>query len=145
VKFIGIGNSSSSNWTSIANVNIYGIPDCEGSTSIYNNSLEDQDLTLYPVPVTNGILTISSTSKRLGIIKVYNLAGQQVLTTNGNRLHSKQVNVSQLVKGVYFMKIEEIGPAKALLKFSKTDFHRSIIYLCLTSLWRNCFLLILWE
>jgi len=32
VKFIGIGNSSITNWTSIANVNIYGYVNCEENT-----------------------------------------------------------------------------------------------------------------
>jgi len=40
VKFIGIGNSSSTNWTSIANVNIYGYDDCTNACDyvIYENS-----------------------------------------------------------------------------------------------------------
>jgi len=44
VKFIGIGNSSSSNWTSIANVNIYGNLTCDGATSVSNPSIKHSSI-----------------------------------------------------------------------------------------------------
>ncbi len=117
VKFIGIGNSSSTNWTSIANVNIYGDLNCENATTnVINMQQEDQGITLFPVPVTAGILTILSATNRLGIIEVYNGAGQQVLTTDGNGTYSKQIDVTRLNKGFYFLKLEEIGVAKFIIR-----------------------------
>ena len=115
VKFIGIGNSSSTNWTSIANVNIYGNLNCEGTTSLANNQLIEQGVTLFPVPVTNGILNISSNAKALNLIEIYNVAGQQVLKTHANNSYSKQIDLTQLKTGIYFIKIEAIGQAKFIL------------------------------
>jgi poly(beta-D-mannuronate) lyase len=117
VKFIGIGNSSSTNWTSIANVNIYGDLNCENAaTGVFNNKQEDPGISLFPVPVTDGILNILSTYKVISIIEVYNVAGQRVLTTDGNGLYSKQIDVSKLNTGIYFLNLEEIGLAKFIIK-----------------------------
>jgi len=115
VKFIGIGNSSSTNWTSIANVNIYGNLNCEGSSGIFNNQPIDQNITLFPVPASNGILNILSASDPLERIEIFNVAGQKVLTTNGNGTFSTQINVTNLIKGIYFVKLEGIGQAKFIL------------------------------
>ena len=114
VKFIGIGNSSSSNWTSIANVNIYGNLNCETTTSIFSSQSIDQNITLFPVPVTNGVLNISSISKKLGRIEIYNAAGQRVVTIKDN--YSKQIDVSTLHSGIYFINIEEEGSGKFIIK-----------------------------
>jgi len=117
VKFIGIGNSSATNWTSIANVNIYGDLNCENATGVFNNQqVKDLGVTLFPVPVTDGLITISSDSERLSAIEVYNAAGQQVLTTNGKGLYSKQIDVSKLNAGVYFVKLENIDLTKFIIR-----------------------------
>lgn len=116
VKFIGIGNSSASNWTSIANINIYGNTSCELTTSIFSNPPIDQSITLFPVPVTNGTLTISSDAKTLNGIKIYSSTGQEVLTTDGHGAYATQINVSELKAGIYFIKLENIGFAKFILK-----------------------------
>ena len=117
IKFIGLGNSSGSSWTSIANVNIYGNINClDGSTSVFNNEPLDLGVTVFPVPVTNGILNVSSDSKELGLIEIYNVAGQKVLTTDGRGNYSKQINVSELNSGVYFIRFERIGIAKFIIR-----------------------------
>ncbi len=113
VKFIGIGNSSSSNWTSIANVNIYGNLNCEATTSIFGNPLIDQSITLFPVPVTNGILNISTIANELRGIDIYNVTGQRILTIKDN--YSKQIDVSALQSGIYFIRIEEEGIGKFII------------------------------
>jgi len=115
VKFVGIGNSSSTNWTSIANVNLYGNVDCATTTSVFDNQLIASNITLFPVP-TEGLLTISSTDKALHLIEVYTITGQQVLATNGNGSYSKQIDVSNLTAGIYFIKVGEIGRAKFIVK-----------------------------
>jgi len=115
VTFVGIGNSSaSSNWTSIANVNIYGVLQADCVSSVSN--LQDAGVSIFPVPVSNGVLSISSTDKTLGFIEIFNVVGQRVLTTNGNGSLSKQVDVSQLETGVYFIKIDKIGQSKFIVK-----------------------------
>ncbi len=117
VKFIGIGNSSSTNWTSIANVNIYGDLNCENAaTSILNNQPEGPGISLFPVPVTEGILTLSSPTQALGLIRIYTIAGQQVLTTDGQGTHSKQIDVSSLNTGVYYIQLGKIGQTKFIIR-----------------------------
>ena len=39
-----------------------------------------------------------------------------MLTTDGNGSYSKQIDVSQLDAGVYFIKVEKIGIAKFIVK-----------------------------
>jgi len=116
VKFIGIGNSSSSNWTSIANVNVYGNLKCESTTSVYDDQLKEKGVSIFPVPISEGLLTISSTSNKLGNIKVYNMAGQQVLATDGYGLFSKQIDIINLDAGIYIIRIEELGQAKFIVQ-----------------------------
>ena len=113
VKFIGIGNSSSTNWTSIANVNIYGNPNCEGASSVFGNQ-ELEDVTIFPIP-TDELLTISSISKKIEGIEIFNVAGQKVLTAEGASEFSKQIDVSELNSGIYFLKIEKIGFTLSLI------------------------------
>ena len=117
VKFIGIGNSSSTNWTSVANVNIYGNVACESlTTSIFNNQPIDPNISVFPVPATNGTVTISSTAKAINGIEVFNVAGQQLLRTHGGGTYSTQIDVHSLDAGIYFVKLEDIGFAKFILK-----------------------------
>ena len=116
VKFIGIGNSSSSNWTSIANVNIYGNPNCEGASNIFDNQSIDPNVTIYPIPVTNGFLNISTTSEKLEGIEIFNVVGQRILTTKSKGSFSTQIDVSKLNSGVYFLKLEKLGQTKFILK-----------------------------
>lgn len=117
VKFIGIGNSSSTNWTSIANVNIYGDLNCENAaTSIITHHQVDLGISLFPVPVTDGMVTLLSPAKRLGLIQVYNIAGQRVLTTDGQGTHSTRIDVSNLIPGIYYLKLGEIGQTKFIIK-----------------------------
>ena len=47
---------------------------------------------------------------------IYNVAGQQLLTTDGNGTYSKQIDVSNLSAGIYFIKLDKIGQAKFILK-----------------------------
>lgn len=116
VKFIGLGNSSASSWTSIANVNLYGDVNCGMITGLNDRPQLDPSITLFPVPATNGTLTISSTSKPLSRMEVYNVAGKKMLTVDGNKAYSKQINISHLVAGVYFIKLAGLGQAKFIVR-----------------------------
>lgn len=117
VKFIGIGNSSASNWTSIANVNIYGDVYCESiSTGVSNHQQAEQSIILFPVPVTDGMLNISSKTKAINMIEIYNVAGEQVLTVDGHDTYSKQIDVTHLPAGIYYIRLEEIGQATFIVR-----------------------------
>ncbi len=116
VKFIGIGNSSASNWTSIANVNIYGDLTCEMLTRVDEYPSLDSTVTLFPVPATDGFLTISSSSKPLGRMEVYNAAGQKVLTLSGNNTYARRIDLSKLQTGVYIIRLEGLGQSKFIVK-----------------------------
>jgi poly(beta-D-mannuronate) lyase len=112
VKFIGIGNSSSTNWTSIANVNVYGDVNCESlSTGVSDNQQEELGITIFPIPATEGIINISSETKPLNRIEIYNAKGQLVLIENGKHSLTKQIDITQMEVGMYFIKIKELGTA----------------------------------
>ncbi len=116
IQFIGIGNSSASNWTSLANVNIYGDVNCEGTSSVIDNQQIDQAIKVFPVPATDGLITVSSTTKGLRIIDIYNVSGQKVLSTDANGSYSKQINVSNLRAGIYFINSKELGQTKLIIR-----------------------------
>lgn len=116
VKFTGIGNSSSSNWTSLANVNIYGDITCEGTTSVINTNLKGTGVSIYPVPALDEIVTISSESNNLNKIEIFNTSGKKIISTDGCGAKTKQIDVSRLKSGVYFVKLEGIGQIKLIVK-----------------------------
>ena len=69
-----------------------------------NNSTSS--LSIYPNPVSNGKLFISSTSNLEKEVAIYTTLGQQVLQ---DKTISEAINVSNLSQGTYFVKITEAG------------------------------------
>ena len=69
-----------------------------------NNSISS--LSIYPNPVSNGKLFISSTSNLEKEVIIYTTLGQQVLQ---DKTISEAINVSNLSQGTYFVKITEAG------------------------------------
>ncbi|MBC7846029.1 MAG: T9SS type A sorting domain-containing protein [Flavobacterium sp.] len=67
---------------------------------------EIEGLKVYPNPVSNGTLFISSASNSEKQVAIYTILGQQVLQTKTN---SGAINVSTLAKGAYLLKITEDG------------------------------------
>jgi hypothetical protein len=63
-------------------------------------------LNMYPNPVSNGNLYISSDSNSAKSVAIYDLLGKQVLNA---KVSNNTVNVSNLKAGVYFVKIDEDG------------------------------------
>jgi len=116
LKFIGIGNSSNTNWTSIANVNIYGNLSCENATSVFDIQSMDASVRIFPNPATDRVVNVLSTSRELGAIEIYNVTGQKVLTKNGNGASSTQVDLTKLNPGVYFIRLENLGTGKFIVK-----------------------------
>jgi hypothetical protein len=75
-----------------------------------DNSIDG--LNFYPNPVTNGKLYITSKNNEDKQIAIFDVLGKKVFQT---LLTSKELNISSLSPGIYFIKIEE-GDASATRK-----------------------------
>lgn len=63
-------------------------------------------LSMYPNPVSNGVLHITSNSSSAKTVSVYDILGKQVLNT---KTTNNAVNVADLKSGAYIVKITEEG------------------------------------
>ena len=72
------------------------------------NNAESECFKIYPIPA-NGILTISGGEEEYHYV-LYNSIGQQVF--NGSAQNEKQINVSSLSKGIYFLKLNTMTRSK---------------------------------
>ena len=88
----------------------------QGALNIDSNQLKDQGISIYPVPLTDRKLTIISAEKPLNTIEIYSVEGKQVFSTQGNSTHEAQIELTNLQRGVYFIKLENIGQRKIILK-----------------------------
>ncbi len=70
------------------------------------------DLSVYPNPVSNGKIYITSKSGADKLVTIFDVLGKKVLQT---QLTSKELNVTSLSPGVYIIKVEE-GDASATRK-----------------------------
>ena len=71
-----------------------------------NNIMNVSEFKMYPNPVSNGKLFITSSTDLEKQVTIYNTLGQQVLQT---KITTEAINVSNLSKGTYFVKITEEG------------------------------------
>ncbi len=69
-----------------------------------NEVMNESGLNIYPNPVSNGKLFIVSLTDLEKQVTIYNTLGQQVLETKST---TEAINVSNLSKGTYFVKITE--------------------------------------
>jgi hypothetical protein len=69
-----------------------------------NNSISN--LSIYPNPISNGKLFISSNSNLEKEVQIFNTLGQQVLQA---KTITEAINISNLNNGTYFVKITETG------------------------------------
>jgi hypothetical protein len=72
--------------------------------SVKQNSISG--LNMYPNPVSNGTLYISSDSNSAKSVEIYDILGKQVLNA---KVSNNAVNVSNLQSGAYIVKINEEG------------------------------------
>lgn len=61
---------------------------------------------LYPNPVTNGMITITTKDNLSKNIQIFDILGKQVFTATAT---TKVINVASLKKGIYIIKVEEAG------------------------------------
>jgi hypothetical protein len=81
------------------------------------------ELTIYPNPVTNEVINLTFSSRRLSAssIKIYNLIGDLVYSVPQARYYGQQslrLNVTDLTPGLYLVSIEN-GSTLKTLRFSK--------------------------
>jgi hypothetical protein len=96
-------------WTDIAgNKGLYAIDNFSITINATLGVKQDliAGLNMYPNPVSNGILYITSNSNDAKSVAVYDVLGKQVLNS---KTSNNAVNVSNLTGGVYFVKITEDG------------------------------------
>ena len=75
-------------------------------TSLSVSNLEIDGFALYPNPVTNNNLTITSNSAEVKNISIFNVLGKNVLSTSvaGNKA---EINTALLSSGIYIIKVQE--------------------------------------
>lgn len=86
-----------------------------GGFVLANNKFSIAGLKIYPNPVVNGALTITSNSDETKFVTIYNMLGKQVLET---MVSNQPINVSNLSRGVYVLKIieeEKIATKKLII------------------------------
>ncbi|MCX7550994.1 T9SS type A sorting domain-containing protein [Xanthomarina sp. F2636L] len=71
---------------------------------VINETSQIEDLSIYPNPVSQGIVYITSKNNDPKQIEIYNVLGKTILTVT---LLQKELNVSKLKAGVYIIKITE--------------------------------------
>ncbi len=81
---------------------IYGQQSSRNLNSSITQDIEG--LTIYPNPVTNNKVFISSTLNDTKQIDIYDVLGKKVMSET---LIGKELNVSELNSGVYILKIKE--------------------------------------
>tara|TARA_R110002012_G_scaffold312248_1_gene522646 strand:- start:216133 stop:218202 length:2070 start_codon:yes stop_codon:yes gene_type:complete len=107
----------------IANWTFSGIDVLDGETTnatavtpvpigTYSNTLSTESFAtatfnVYPNPVTNGFVNITSPSSEAISVSVYDVLGKQVL--NNNTISNNSLNVSSLNSGMYILRISQNG------------------------------------
>ncbi len=104
VKFIGIGNSSSTNWTSVANINIYGDAQCEPITNVINYPLIEDQVNVYPIPAQQAFINVSAESE-ISAIEIFGIDGLPVLEYYVNPAKNHRLNIQDLASGTYFIRV----------------------------------------
>jgi len=102
------------NWTFGGVGNLDGDPDNASSTTPYPlgsyvlaiSQQTIEGFSLYPNPVTNGVLTITTQDNLEKSIQIFDVLGKQVFTKTTS---TSTINVSNLNAGIYIIKVEEAG------------------------------------
>jgi Secretion system C-terminal sorting domain len=76
----------------------------QGTLAVQENEIAG--LQVYPNPVTNGILNISTDNNDAKTVILFDVLGKQVINTI---VTDQPVNVASLNRGVYFVKVTEAG------------------------------------
>ncbi|MDQ8004811.1 MAG: T9SS type A sorting domain-containing protein [Pedobacter sp.] len=80
-------------------------------------SLSATEISVYPNPVTN-VLNINGNGHQLRLITIYNISGKKVIDIKPNNKTAVSINVNDLSKGVYLVKVsgENIAHSTKIIK-----------------------------
>ncbi|WP_159021518.1 chondroitinase-B domain-containing protein [Formosa sp. L2A11] len=110
-RFNAEGNNRESAWTSIGEIEFYGI-----SSTLSIDDVATTDIKLYPNPVTKGVLYLSKQSNNFDNLVIYDVSGKVVLTKNLSASVSKEsVDVSAISEGLYFVEVTK-GSSRSVTK-----------------------------
>lgn len=62
------------------------------------------DLSIYPNPVSNGKIYITTKENLTKDVEIYDVLGKKILS---NSVFGKELNISKLTAGIYILKIKE--------------------------------------
>jgi hypothetical protein len=76
----------------------------QSKTVLENSSSDIESLNIYPNPVSQGKIYISTLNNAQKKIEIYNVLGKIILTAS---IFQNELNISKLKAGVYIIKITE--------------------------------------
>ncbi len=81
---------------------VSGYSQTNGSSSSKTEGIED--LNIYPNPVSNGKITITTKQNLTKDIEIFDVLGKKV---HSSSLFGNELNISKLTPGIYILKIKE--------------------------------------
>jgi len=105
-----ISNDNGSNWgaaTTAYGIGDLGTPGAENDFGLSVVKNEIENFSMYPNPVSNGKLYMSSGINLNKEVQIYALTGHQVYSNNLQ--NQEPLNISNLNKGIYIVRIKEEG------------------------------------
>ncbi len=69
-----------------------------------SNTETIEDLSIYPNPVSNGKIYITSKQNLAKDIEIFDVLGKKIYSTS---IFGKELNISKLTPGIYILKIKE--------------------------------------
>lgn len=103
LQLIGSGSEYTDFTWSVPIVATPGLPNTTQTLPVVKNEIEG--FTLYPNPVSNGKLFITSRNKSIFKIEIYSMFGTSVYKSENN--YYETVNISNVPAGIYMIRVEE--------------------------------------
>ncbi|WP_435135983.1 chondroitinase-B domain-containing protein [Formosa sp. A9] len=101
-RFNSDGNKRESAWSAIGEIEFFG-----NASSLSVNEITENQLKLYPNPVSNGTLHLSKQSYKFEKLNIYDISGKLIFSKMLNSdLDREDIDVSSISKGMYFVKIK---------------------------------------
>jgi hypothetical protein len=108
----GVPTSTSAAATGITSFGSFRIGESDGTLGLSSQVASKSKCTVYPNPVKDGKLYISSSNASEKQVSIYSILGQKVVDVKTNN-NTSEINVSKLSKGNYILRITEDGKSEA--------------------------------